>query len=131
MTTVDALTPAFSLPRSDALSGAGTARTERFDSVLKRAQNLSGEAQDPRAAAEEFVAATLIQPILAQLRAQNSAAAPFQPGEAEKAFGPLLDGEMALQIARAQGFGVVDAVARNLLERSGAQGAAEDPAHGN
>ncbi len=100
-----------------------------FMSALRRAEAMVGGgagvgadgevggAARARLAAEEFVSISLVQPILAQMRSQNSAAAPFGPGEAERAFGPLWDAEIAARITRAGKFGVVDAVARKLLER--------------
>lgn len=103
---------------------------ERFDSVLKRLRAPAESTPEAaRTAAEEFVATSLVQPILAQLREQNEAAAPFAPGPAEKMFGPLWDAEIALRIAKAQRFGLVDAVARNLRTYGGATGAAEAATH--
>lgn len=69
---------------------------------------------DPRRAAEEFVALSLVQPVLARLRADNQAWGPFAPGAHEKQFGPLIDAEIALRMTRASNFPLVDAVARQL-----------------
>ena len=74
-----------------------------------------------RSAAEQFVAVTLVQPILAQLRESNAAAAPFAPGEGEKQFRALHDATLAQEIVRAAHWPLVDRLARNLL-RTG-----EDP----
>ena len=64
------------------------------------------------------MAITLVEPTLKLLRESNSAAPPFAPGDAEKAFGPLLDAEIARRVVRASGFGLVDRVASDLLKRT-------------
>jgi len=69
---------------------------------------------DARSAAEEFVAVAFIEPILHALRESNHAAAPFGPTAGEKAFGPLLDAEIARGIVARERYGLVDAVARGL-----------------
>ena len=99
----------------------------RFEAVLNRVRSESGERTESsvRKTAEEFVGLTLVQPILAMLREQTDAAPPFAPGPGEKAFGPLLDAEIAMRITRAKGFGLVDVVARNLLKTQGAPSAQE------
>lgn len=92
-------------------------RVASFDDALRG--NLGkNPAQQARASAEELVAITLIEPTLKLLRETNGAAAPFAPGDAEKAFGPLLDAEIARRIVRAKGFSLVDRVASDLLKRS-------------
>jgi len=80
-----------------------------------------------RKTAEEFVAVTLVQPVLAQLRATNQAWGPFAPGAYEKQFGPLLDAEVAVRMTRASNFPLVEAVTRSLLKSHGvgAEGAVE------
>lgn len=88
-----------------------------FVSVL-RAQSAGPGAMSPREAAEELVASAFIEPVLAQLRESNDAAPPFAPGDAERRFGPLLDAEIARRIVRSEGYGLVDAVARRLQERT-------------
>ena len=99
-----------------------TARGAAFGDSLRRADVrtsgandwLSGGANDARSAAEELVAITFIQPVLALLRDSNMAEAPFAPGAAEKRFGPLLDAEIARKVVKASNFDLVDAVARKL-----------------
>lgn len=83
------------------------------------------EADPARAAAEEFVALTFVQPILKQLRESNQTAAPFAPGQAEKAFQGLADEEIAKRIVRASQWGLVDRIASDLAK---AQKPAETPA---
>lgn len=91
------------------------------------------EADPARAAAEELVAITMIQPILASLRESNMAADPFGPGDAERRFGPMWDAAIAHRIVKARGFGLVDEVARRVRQQG--DGAArpaapaEDPPH--
>jgi len=84
--------------------------------------------QDPREGAEELVAMTLVQPILAQLRDSSMAAEPFKPTEAEQRFGALHDAEVARRIVSSSGFPLVEALARQMRERSALKEALEhDP----
>lgn len=103
----------------------------RFEAVLDRARSgdEAASARTARQAAEEFVGLTLVQPILTMLREQSTAAPPFAPGPGEKVFGPLLDAEIAKRITQAKGFGLIEVVARNLLEKRGAVGAQEVAPH--
>lgn len=74
-------------------------------------------ARDPdraRKAAEQFIASTFLMPILKEIRAQNRAAPPFGPTQAEKALGPLMDAQLADRIVRSSQFGLVDRVADQL-----------------
>ena len=73
---------------------------------------------DARGAAEELVAMTFVQPVLKQMREMNNAEPPFTPGIAERRFGALWDTEIAQRIVRARGFGLVDAVARDVLSKA-------------
>ena len=111
---------------------------ETFRSILSTAtqgplQNgsIPGEATkekaaDSRRAAEDFIAQTLILPVLKQLRETNQAAAPFAPGDAERQFMPMYDEMIAQQIVRAKHFPLVDSVARHLLGRSGEHESSKD-----
>lgn len=72
-----------------------------------------------RDAAEKLVATTLIEPILKEVRANNRAAAPFAPTQAEKQFGSLLDHRLANDIASATNFPIVDRLAQDLLRSGG------------
>ncbi|MHC4976421.1 MAG: hypothetical protein ACYTF7_07425 [Planctomycetota bacterium] len=75
-------------------------------------------AEDARGAAEELVAMTFVQPILSQMREMNNAAPPFAPGVAERRFGAMWDAEIAQRLVRSEGFGLVDAVARDVLSKA-------------
>jgi hypothetical protein len=94
-----------------------------FESILTSARDTAPEAL-ARRSAEEFVAQSLVLPVLKSLREQNDAAPPFAPGPYEKNIASLYDMEIASRLVRAQRFPIVDAVARNLLEKRGT-----DPAH--
>jgi len=83
-----------------------------------------------RRSAEEFVASSLILPVLKALREQNNAAPPFAPGQGEKLFGPLLDEEIAVRISRAKRFPLIDRLARNLLKQAGATAPEAPTTHG-
>lgn len=102
--------------RPDSLAG----RQGDFASVIARAQNrVQATPEDRQAAAresaEEFVAVTLVQPLLKQLRETSNAAAPFAPSSAELQFRGMMDAQIAQRVSRASNFPIVDVVARNLL----------------
>lgn len=90
-----------------------------FASALGRATKTGKPSDAARDAAEQFVAQTLILPLLKQLRASNSAAPPFAPTQAERQFAALQDAETAQRLAHASRFALVDRVARDLLSKSG------------
>lgn len=69
---------------------------------------------NPREVAETFVAVALVQPILAQARESGWAAPPFEPSQAEKQFGALMDAHVAREITRAARFPLVDRLARDM-----------------
>ncbi len=91
--------------------GAGQAVLGHFNARLAAG---APTADDGRRAAEEFISATLIEPILKMSREHNHAAPPFGPTPAEKSFGPMLDAEIARNIVARERYGLVDAVARQL-----------------
>lgn len=96
-----------------------------FRDVLGRAAALgdasSRETPESRArsAAEQLVAITFVQPILAQVREAKDAAPPFAPTEAEKQFGALMDARVAQEIVGGARLPLVERLARDLLARSG------------
>jgi hypothetical protein len=92
-----------------ALGRAGTIRPAQPQTPAERA----------RESAEQFIAQTLILPLLKQLRESNHAAPPFAPTSGEKQFAALQDAETAQRIAHATRFPLVDRVARDLLRRAG------------
>lgn len=83
-------------------------------------QGKSPEAKELRAgeAAQKLVASTLVEPILKQVRETNNAAPPFGPTEAEKQFGPILDGQIAEKIVTAADFPLVERIKQDLLKSS-------------
>lgn len=91
------------------------ARKLEFDSVLRLKRESGDSRAEARAAAEEFVAQSLVLPILKSIREQNQASEPFAPGDYERTIGGLFDLEIATRIVRSRRFPIVDAVARNLL----------------
>ena len=74
-----------------------------------------------RSAAEDFVATSLVEPLLKSVREANEAPAPWGPSDVEKSFGSLMDADRARQIVRSSSFGIVDRLARDLLQASGRQ----------
>ncbi|TVQ63831.1 MAG: hypothetical protein EA378_00895 [Phycisphaerales bacterium] len=100
-------------------------RQRSFAGILATDQRLQGgvggDAKSrAREAAEQLVSITFVQPILAQMRASEGAAAPFKPTPGEKQFGALLDAELAQQVTKAARFSLVDRVAQDLLRQSSA-----------
>jgi Rod binding domain-containing protein len=108
----------------------GRARLPRGDDARASFASLLGQAEtagraEPtgtpedkaRETARQFVAVTLVQPLLKQLRETNQAAAPFAPGQGERQFQSLLDADLALRITGAAQFPLVDALARRLTAR--------------
>lgn len=87
--------------------------------VGPRAESKPGEKRDEaRVAAEQFVAATFLQPILKEIRSQNRAAPPFGPTDAEKALGPMMDAQLADRMVKASQFGLVERIASDLRKRA-------------
>lgn len=121
---VDASSPALDW-RSSPL-----ARGVEFDSILKSRREETSAEERARSAAENFVAQSLVLPVLKSLREQNQAAPPFAPGDYEKNIGSLFDMHLADEIVGASNFPIVDAVARNLLSTSGADVASDQAEQG-
>lgn len=96
-------------------------RQRAFTDVLGQARDRLGPAEGAearaKAAAQDFVATALIQPILKSLRESTNAAPPFAPGPAEKQFRGMMDAQLSKQIAQASRFPLVDRLARDLLRR--------------
>jgi Rod binding domain-containing protein len=91
-----------------------------FDAMLRagvRTGPVAEKADKVRAAAEEFVSMTLVEPVMARMRAMNMAAEPFAPGAHEKAFAPLIDAAWSQGIVKASGWGLVDRVEQWMRQR--------------
>ncbi len=113
------------LTGSIADAGQRLATTQnQFAGALNRAREITPESDEAAArnAAEQLVAITLVQPVLAQLRETNTAAPPFGPTAAEKQFGSMMDARVAQDIVHGSRFPLVDRLANSMLERLG-QGA--------
>lgn len=98
-----------------------------FASVLGRWTEDGPGTDRTRPAAERFVAITLIQPVLKELRESNHAPPPFGPGPGEKPFRALLDAELAQRISRASSFPLVDRLAHDLRSRINVAGGDQTP----
>ena len=70
---------------------------------------------DLRVAAEQLVATTFIEPVLALARESNAAEGPFAPGPAERRFGMLIDQYLADDIVRSANFPLVGQIERQLM----------------
>ncbi|TVQ51621.1 MAG: hypothetical protein EA377_12220 [Phycisphaerales bacterium] len=69
-------------------------------------------------AAEQFVASSLVIPILATLRENTfNATGPFAPNMAEKRFGPVFDQHVADRVVKAANFPIVDTIADRYAAR--------------
>jgi Rod binding domain-containing protein len=105
-------------PRSPSIE-----RQDDFSAVIARARPTGAAGQSPeqraRAAAEQFVAIALVQPLLSQLRQSNEAAPPFAPSQGERQFRSLMDAQLAHQMVHAARFPLVDRLARDLLKNTG------------
>ncbi len=102
--------------RPDGLIG----RQGDFAAVIARSRKSvddtpAAKAAAAREGAQDFVAVTLVQPLLKQLRESNHAAPPFAPSSAELQFRAMMDAQVAQKIVRASSFPIVDVVARNLM----------------
>lgn len=113
MRAVDSISPGFATPQTSSRSFESDAARAFSTRLRAHEQTPEGKA---RATAEQLVAVSLVEPTLKLLRESNDAAAPFAPGEAEKAFGPLLDQAIAERVVRASNFGIVDRLASDLLK---------------
>src|SRR5262245_28078632 len=91
-----------------------------FASILSRARQPGpSTADDVRAAAQDFVATALVQPVLKQLRESNQAAEPFKPNAAERSFRTMLDNALAARITRSSNWPLVQRVVDQFQARAG------------
>lgn len=75
-----------------------------------------------RIEARKLVAEAFIAPMLAKIRSDNKAAAPFGPTQAEKRFGPMIDSAIADSMTRPDRFPLVKAIERSVMGKLSAQG---------
>ncbi len=76
-------------------------------------------------AAEQFVASSLVIPILATLRENTfNASGPFAPNLAEKRFGPVFDQHVADRVVQAANFPIVESIADRYAAKFEESGAA-------
>jgi Rod binding domain-containing protein len=100
--------------------GADLAASQRsFAGALGRAVE-AGASPGARAreAAEQLVAQTFVVPMLKELRQSDRSAPPFAPSQGEKQFRALMDVELAQRMVKASRFGLVERLARDLLQQS-------------
>jgi hypothetical protein len=103
---------------------AGDARdARRRDFAAALAQRRDAQATGPvvdnearaRSAAEDFVSAAFVQPVLKALRSSDRTEAPWGAGPAEKQLRSLTDVMTATQLVRSSNWPLVDRLARDLL----------------
>lgn len=95
-------------------------RQESFSQAISRAANrlpLTKEAK-ARQTAQQFVASSLVEPILKQMRSSENVAPPLGPSKAEQQFRSLMDTQIAQNIVKRSHWPVVDRIAKDLLNRS-------------
>ncbi|MEM9066753.1 MAG: rod-binding protein [Planctomycetota bacterium] len=103
----------------------------RFEEVLSgRSTTLAGtanaarsemgtEEEQARQAAEQMVALTFVQPILAQMRESSDPAGPFKPSAAEKQFRSMHDRLIAGDLVKAANFPIVEQLTQDLMKTGG------------
>lgn len=82
--------------------------------------NRGDSESEARRAAQEMVALSFVQPMLAEMRKSEDAAGLFAPSAAEKQFRAMQDRLLAQEIVEASRFPLVDRMARDLLREQGA-----------
>ncbi len=104
---------------------------EAFAQQLKHAQASAGDAsaltggglsperaETLRTAAEQLVATTFVQPMLAKMREDPFKSDLFHGGQAEEVFGQQLDTLLAERVTSRADFSIVDAVYRSIADRA-------------
>ena len=89
------------------------------DLVARFSATENGEKQIAtiREESRKLVAEAFIAPILAKIRENNQAAAPFGTTDTEKRFGPIYDRAVADSMSRPDRFPMVESVERYMLRR--------------
>ena len=90
-----------------------------FAEILGVANRLAAPAEadaktQARAAAEQFIAQVLVQPMLAEVRNASTQPPPFGPGDGEKQFGSIIDAQRAMEMVRGSDWSIVNRVAADL-----------------
>jgi hypothetical protein len=102
-------------PPMPAMNPASARSRTDFASILGVADRGGLRVDDsPRSVAESFVAAVLVEPVLASAREANTQPAPFGPAPGENAFGALLDSQRALELVRKSRWPIVERLASDL-----------------
>ncbi|MEE2906939.1 MAG: hypothetical protein VX527_03810 [Planctomycetota bacterium] len=92
--------------------------TPGFAATLGRVSEGSREERIHQAA-EQLVATSLVQPILASLTKSPFREGPFAPGPVEERFTPLLHRHLSDRIVASSNFGLVQALTDQLTARTG------------
>jgi Rod binding domain-containing protein len=119
LSTTSRLPAGLSNPAMSIADATSAARQDDFASILSRASRGAGAdkltpEQKARRAAEEFVAAALVEPVLKNLRGSNQAWGPFKPGPGERQFRALADAHLSRNLTRASNWPLVDGLAKRL-----------------
>lgn len=97
-----------------------SSRQHSFSQVLGREsrRTLPTRAERARETAEQFVASSLVEPILKQMRSATQAPPPLGPSQGEKQFRSLMDTQVARNIVKRSRWNVVDRIASDLMKRT-------------
>lgn len=106
------LPPSISTPDSRSIP----APISSFEEVLEQATG-ADQRKTLREESRKLVAEAFIAPLLAKIREDNKAAAPFGPTSTEKRFGPMFDRVIADAMTRPDRFPMIEAVERSMLAR--------------
>ena len=104
-----------SLSLPGAMKPSGNERS--FEDVMADTTEGAAKLKTVREESRKLVAEAFITPLLAQIRENNKAAAPFGPTDGEKRFGPIFDQAVADSMSRPDRFPMVKAVERSILQR--------------
>jgi len=91
---------------------------DEFAGVLKAAvkDTKKGSDNDARAHAQDLVAMTFVQPLLAQLRNDVFGGGPFSSGAVQDRLAPIADAAIARNIVERSRLPLVDAIERTITE---------------
>ncbi len=133
ITAFDNLSDDFALRAQRLSAGAPSGSPDAaadFASVLSRARvspqrQAASLEERAREAAQDFIAISLVQPILSHLRehplVDPEEMGPLAPGVGEKTLQPLWDAQAAREIVRASNWPMVDRLAQQLLKQAGVE----------
>lgn len=133
MSSTTSISSGFSVSAAATLSArqanAPSKAQSSFAGVLNRQQSLPQEQPESekvsqlrsriREVSVQYIAQSLVQPLLKQAREMRDDTPPFGATQAEKQFGALMDERTALDMVSRGRWGIVESVERRLLKAAG------------